>query len=88
MEFITHPAVTRIFKTDIDVYSIKSITVDENDICTITIDTHGTDLVPPMELVADIKHAAITAKYEDEAHQDRYEDSDTIQAALSERSKK
>jgi len=87
-EFITHPAVTRIFKTDIDVYNIKSIAVDENDICTVTIDTHGTDLVPPMELVADIKYAAITAKYEDEAAIDPHEDSDTIQAALLDRSKK
>jgi len=86
-EFITHPQITRIFKTDIDVYGIKSIAVDENDTCLVTVANSG-NLEPSQELLADIKHAAITAKYEDEAAINPHEDSDTIKAALLERSKK
>ena len=85
-EFINHPAVTRIFKTDIDVYGIQSIKLTDDDDCLITL-SNSDDLEPSQELLADIKHAAITAKYEDEAYQDRYEDSDTIQSAIINRQK-
>ena len=84
-EFINHPQITRIFKVDIDVYGITSITVDENDKCIITIDAYGTDLVPPQELVADIRYAAITAKYEDEAFRDVHEEFFTINQAIESR---
>jgi len=86
MEFIKHPAVTRIFKPEIDAYQIKSIQIEEDGSFLVI----QYDKAPKLsfELWKEIKQAAITAKYEDEAAIDPHEDSDTIQAALLERSKK
>jgi len=86
MEFITHPQITRIFKPEIDAYGIKSIKVSELDDFIIDYENaQKQDL--PVELYKDIRYAAITAKYEDEAAIDPHEDSDTIQAAIINRQK-
>ena len=84
-EFINHPQITRIFKPEIEKYGIRSIQLDEYD--NFTLVQYMGSLHPTMELYNDIKQAAITAKYEDENAIDRYEESDTIQAAIESRNK-
>jgi hypothetical protein len=84
MEFINHPQITRIFKVDIEVYGITSITVDENDAYLVSV-VNANNLEPSSELLADIKYAAITAKYEDESAIDVHEETDTINAAIESR---
>ena len=84
-EFITHPQITRIFKPEIDAYQIGSIQFDEND--TFLLIQYMDAPQIPFELYKDINQAAITAKYEDENAIDRYEESDTIQAAIESRNK-
>jgi len=84
-EFITHPQITRIFKPEIDAYQIKSIELDENDTFLLVQYMNAPQI--PFELYKDIKHAAITAKYKDEAAIDPHEENDTIKAAIINRQK-
>jgi len=85
MEFITHPAVTRIFAKEIEQYGIKSLIISDTDRCQIK--QHDGYPYIHSELFLDIRHAAITAKHEDEAAIDPHEDSDTIKAAIINRQK-
>lgn len=85
MEFITHRAITRIFKREIDAYQIKSITLDDDDNFNLE-QIQGAETIE-LQLYHDIQWEALWAKREDEVHRDRYEDSDTIKQAISQRQK-
>jgi len=90
MEFITHPAVTRIFAKEIEQYGIISLRLsdDEENVWHSSMDGKGIPLRQHEEFIKDVRYAMIMAKHEDEAAIDPHEDSDTIQAALLERLKK
>lgn len=83
-EFINHPAVTRIFKPEIEKYGIFSIKISEDDNFTIS-QSISNGLKVPIGLTNDIRYAAITAAYEDENAIDVHEETDTINAAIESR---